>query len=204
MQLNDLLDLKNFLEQRNSRVLNTLKIKLISFINENEEAFFDAVLGEQKEHFSKLLPLIQEISYDFVPPARKNFLLYITYKPGMPPGVISLDYPPKDFFIPLHSVIVRYQRIQNFPKFDELKSQCEAVDYFNQSLLDLKRFLDREHPSYTLLELLRTYPELYEYTKNRFKFKTPPFQSPEKLKQLPEHLGDYVRKVQFMEKTLFD
>jgi hypothetical protein len=203
MQLNDLLDLKNFLEQRNSRVSKQLKTKLLLFINEHEEEFFSTVLGEHKEYFDKLLPLIREISYDYVPSARKNFTLYITYKDSVPPGIISIDYPPKNFFIPLQSVIVRYQRIQNFSKFDELKSQCETINYFDWNLVDLKKFLDREHPKYTLLELLRTYPELYEYTKNRFRFKTPPYQNPDKQKKLPEQLSDYIHKVQFMEKALF-
>jgi hypothetical protein len=185
--------LNYYLDQRNKDVVNKLKAKLVLFLNKHEEEFFDAILGEYREPFIKVSPLLQELSY--AASNCTNIIMYLFYTPDTR---IHIHYSPKNFFIPYTVLAIKHERLSKFSKYLDLKTQCETINYFAPRLQELKDFISLylKDKNYTLLQLLRTYPELYNYLNKHFLFKTPPLRK--NAKKLPEHLAEYIRKIEFM------
>jgi hypothetical protein len=188
MDYHALNQLNYYLDQRNKDVINKLKTQLALLLNEHEEEFFDAVLGEHRELFTKALSVFQDLFYEY-----KNYTLYLYYAPNT---YISIDYPPKNFFIPIPGIKIGHERLCRFSKYPEIKAQCDTIDYFAQRLQELKSFISLNDRDYSLLQFLRTYPELYNYVNKYFRFKTKPLHK--NPKKLPEHLSEYIRRIEFM------
>jgi hypothetical protein len=183
-----------YLEQRNSEAVKKLKIKLILFLNDHEEEFFNAVLGEYREPYTKILPFFQEISYYSIT-GGTNFTIHLGYTPN---DYLSITYPPKNFSMPLSTILIKHDRLSKFPKFTAVYVQCITIKYFENRLQELKDFIATEctEKNYSLLQLLRTYPELYRHVNKYFYFKTRPLRRGARM--LPENLSEYIRKVEFM------
>jgi hypothetical protein len=183
-----------YLDQCNSEVIKKLKIKLILYLNDHEEEFFNTILGEYRESYIKTLPFFQEISYYSIT-GGTNFTMHLGYTPN---DYISITYPPKNFSMPLSTVLIKHDRLSKFPKFTDIYVQCITIKYFENRLQELKNFISVEctEKNYSLLRLLRIYPELYRYVNKYFHFKTRPLHR--RARMLPENLSEYIRKVEFM------
>jgi hypothetical protein len=181
----------NFLDYKNERAIIYFRNKLREIISENEDEFFKCISKEPDENFQVQLPW------------QEHFTFHFDLSDIDPKWTVSVVYKPSNSIMPFYVVAISSAQLQHFSKFEELKSLCENINYFRQNFLTLEKFLEEESQKYTLSGLLRTYPELYEYTKKRFRFrfKLGPYKDRNKLKELPEHLGDYIRKIQFMEQV---
>jgi hypothetical protein len=191
MNKGDLHVLTSFLEFENERVTNYFKSKLRELIRENENEFFECVFRGPDENFLAENSQIQ-------PTWQEHLTFHIRLSD--PGWIVAVVYKPQNFSAPFCVFTITDDQLQYFSKFEEFKSFYESISYFEQTSLELRRFLKEESQKYTLSEMLRTYPELHEFTKRRFRFrfKLGPYKDPKKLKRLPEHLGDYVRKAQFI------
>jgi hypothetical protein len=191
MYKSDLRVLISFLEYENEKAIVYFMSKLTELISRNEDEFFKCI-GVTLENFP--LRNGQEPW-----PWQEHSVIHI----NLNNEVVSTIYEFQNFIVPIYEFTVSSNQIEHFSKSDELKSLHGGVIYFRRTSLELRRFLEEESQKYTLSELLRTYPELYEFTKKRFRFrsKLDPHKDQKKLKTLPKHLGDYIRKVQFFEKV---
>jgi hypothetical protein len=198
MNKDDLRILLSILEYKNEKVIFHHKNKLRELISKNEDEFFECVSKEPKNFLTK--------NHQTKDSWQEHFVIHIDLSDIDPSWVVEIVYKFQSFTTPPCLIVVFSDQLQHFSKFEELKSLCESISYFGQASFELEKFLKEEGQKYTLSRLLRTYPELHEFTKKRFRFRFAlgPYKDPKKLKALPEHLGDYIRKVQFMEKALFD
>jgi hypothetical protein len=195
-------DLDNCIEFLNKKVVEHLKNKIKWIIRDNEEEFFNCLFGEQSDAYKKLLPVFEELSYYKLFITKGVDILFEFEAARSSHTFISYDF--KNFWLPLKTIIVRQDKIQDFSKFDDLRSYYELIDYLEINKVKLRNFIYDKHQVHTLSVLLKMYPELCAYVKDYFgvRFKLKPYKDPKKHKELPKHLGDYIRKVQFIMKTM--
>jgi hypothetical protein len=192
----------SYIDCNNRKVTEYLKNKIKQIIEDNEDEFLNCLLDNQSDSYKKLLPALKELCC-FKHHIRRKIEIFFSFEEikNMQTS-IACDF--KNVWLPFGVITVKQDKIQNFSRFDELKSYCELIENFRINAIKLSNFISDNLQGRTLSTFLKAYPELCVYLKDHFKgrFKLEPYKDPKKHKALPEHLDDYIRKVQFIMKIM--